>query len=112
MQLKNRSAIDRIQLLSHNQFIPKSIAIEVGDVAPDRDNPDVNKAMFMPVGEISFMKGYDKDSTCKGRQLQTVELGGGQSSGAKDMIKVTFVKFILRQNHFNRQNQYNQVKFI
>ena len=109
MQLKNRAAIDRIQILSHNQLTPKSIAIEVGDVAAERDNPDINKAMFLPVGEISFLKGIDNTSIGKGRQLQTVEFGGGQSNGAKDMIKVTFVKLVLRQNHFNRQNQYNQV---
>ena len=83
--------------------------IEVGDVSTDRDDPDVNKAIFMPIGEISFMNGHDKQSIGKGRQLQTVEFGGGQSNGAKDMIKVTFVKLVLRQNHFNRQNQYNQV---
>lgn len=86
--------------------------IEVGDVSTDRDDPDVNKAIFMPVGEISFMNGHDKQSIGKGRQLQTVEFGGSQNAGGKDMIKVTFVKFILRQNHFNRQNQYNQVKEI
>ena len=110
LQLKNRAAIDRIQILSHNQYIPKSVAIEVGDVSADRDDPDVNKAIFLPVGEISFMNGHDKKSIGKGRQLQTVEFGGGQNNSGKDMIKVTFVKFILRQNHFNRQNQYNQVK--
>ena len=101
MQLRNRAAIDRIQLLSHSKFIPKSVSIEVGDVSADRDNPDLNKAIFIPVGEISFLNGHDKESIGKGRQLQTIEFGGAQ--------KVTFIKFILRQNHFNRQNEYNQV---
>ena len=110
LQLKNRAAIDRIQFLSHNQFIPKSISIELGDVSTDRDNPDLNKAIFMPVGDISFLNGKDKGSTDRGRQLQTVEFGGGQNNNPKDMIKVTFLKFILKQNHFNRQNQYNQVR--
>ena len=110
LQLKNRAAIDRIQFLSHNQFIPKSISIELGDVSTDRDNPDLNKAIFMPVGDINFLNGKDKGSTDRGRQLQTVEFGGGQNNNSKDMIKVTFVKFILKQNHFNRQNQYNQVR--
>ena len=109
LQLKNRAAIDRIQFLAHSQFIPKSVSIEVGDVSTDRDNPDLNKAIFMPVGDISFLNGNEKGSTGRGRQLQTVEFGGGQSNSTKDMIKVTFVKFILKQNHFNRQNQYNQV---
>ena len=111
LQLKNRAAIDRIQFLSHSQFIPKSVSIEVGDVSSDRDNPDLNKAIFMPVGDISFLNGNEKGSTGRGRQLQTVEFGGGQNNTTKDMIKVTFVKFILKQNHFNRQNQYNQVSY-
>ena len=110
LQLKNRAAIDRIQLLSHNTCITKSVLIEVGDVSVDRDNPHVSKAMFIPVGEVSFLNGYEQDSTVKGRQLQTIEFGGSQSNGTKNMIKVTFVKLILRQNHFNRENQYNQVK--
>ena len=109
MQLRNRAAIDRIQLLSHSKFIPKSVSIEVGDVSTDRDNPDLQKAIFLPVGEIPFSNGQDKESAGKGRQLQTIEFGGAQNNGPKDMIKVTFVKFILRQNHFNRQNEYNQV---
>jgi len=112
LQLKNRAAIDRIQFLSHNRFIPKSISIELGDVSSDRDNPDLNKAMFMPVGDITFLNGKDKGSTDRGRQLQTVEFGGGQNNNPKDMIKVTFIKFILKQNHFNRQNQYNQVSLM
>ena len=93
----------------NNRFIPKSISIELGDVSSDRDNPDLNKAIFMPVGDITFLNGKDKESTDRGRQLQTVEFGGGQNNNPKDMIKVTFIKFILKQNHFNRQNQYNQV---
>ena len=112
MQLRNRAAIDRIQLLSHSKFIPKSVSIEVGDVSTDRDNPDLQKAIFLPVGEIPFSNGQDKESAGKGRQLQTIEFGGTQNNGPKDMIKVTFVKFILRQNHFNRQNEYNQVSNI
>ena len=109
LQLKNRAAIDRIQLLSHNKIIPKSVLIEVGDVSVDRDNPHVSKAMFIPIGEVPFMNGYDQASAIKGRQLQTIEFGGSQSNGTKNMIKVTFVKLILRQNHFNRENQFNQV---
>ena len=84
LQLKNRAAIDRIQFLSHNQFIPKSISIELGDVSTDRDNPDLNKAIFMPVGDINFLNGKEKGSTDRGRQLQTVEFGGGQNNNSKE----------------------------
>ena len=96
-------------MLSHNLFTPKSVLIEVGDVSVDRDNPHVSKAMFIPVGEVSFLNGYEQKSNAKGRQLQTIEFGGSQNNGTKDLIKVTFVKLILRQNHFNRENQFNQV---
>ena len=113
LQLQNRAAIDRIQLLSHSAIIPKSISIEVGDVSVDRENPDVTHASFMPVGEVSFLNGLERNSDGKGRQLQTVEFGGSQNSGGtENMISASFVKLILQQNHPNHDNQYNQVGLL
>ena len=63
----------------------------------------------MPIGDISFANGQQIDPAVKGRQLQTIEFGGSQTNDVKPMIKVTFVKLVLRQNHPNRDNQYNQV---
>ena len=43
----------------------------------------------------------------KGRQLQAVEMGNDDTR--KNFVKGRFIKFILKQNHHVKLNEYNQV---
>ena len=101
LRLEQRSVVERIQFLVHNTMIPSSTEIHLGDTTdPNDDAPDVRKAMFMEVGRVEW--NDNKENRFKGRQLQTVELAAGAA------MKVNFVKFIIKKNHINRYNEYNQ----
>ena len=101
LRLEQRSVVERIQFLVHNTMIPSSTEIHLGDTTdPNDDAPDVRKAMFMEVGRVEW--NDNKENRFKGRQLQTVELAAGAA------MRVNFVKFIIKKNHINRYNEYNQ----
>ena len=102
LRLEERSVVERIQFLVHNTMIPSSTDILVGDVSdPNEDAPDLRKAMFIEVGRVDW--NSNNENRLKGRQLQTVELSNGAA------MKVYFVKFVIKKNHINRYNEYNQV---
>ena len=103
LRLEQRSVVERIQFLVHNTMIPSSTEVHLGDTLdPNDDAPDVRKAMFMEVGRVDW--NDNKENRFKGRQLQTVELAAGAA------MKVNFVKFVIKKNHINRFNEYNQAR--
>ena len=107
LQLETRTSIDKIQILCHENRIPASIEIQIGD-APVAE-PDLKHAKFMTVGQLKMMPNVSPEMA--GRQLQTIELVGG-SSNETNKIKASFVKLILKQNHNDRGNTFNQVSLM
>ena len=118
-QLESRSSVERIQFLVHNTMIPSSIEVYIGDVGGAGGSgaagggsggdggeapPDLKRAQFLFLGEVQL--NNNKKTHFKGRQLQTVEIGTSPHN------KCTFVKLMLRQNHINRHNEYNQVSLL
>ena len=102
LRLEERSVVERIQFLVHNTMIPSSTDVLLGDVSdPNEDAADLRKASFIEVGRVDW--NSNKENRFKGRQLQTVELSNGAA------MKVNFVKLIIKKNHINRYNEYNQV---
>merc|ERR1719507_842905 len=89
-----------IMLSSRPPSQPSTIGNFYSD--PNDDAPDVRRAMFMEVGRVEW--NDNKENRFKGRQLQTVELAAGAA------MKVNFVKFIIKKNHINRYNEYNQAR--
>jgi hypothetical protein len=99
--LEKRCVVERIQFLVHNTMIPSSTEIHLGDMAdPNDDAPDVRKAMFLEVGRVDW--NNNKENKFRGRQMQTVELSAAA-------MKARFVKLVIKKNHINRFNEYNQV---
>ena len=62
---------------------------------------------FLPnffLGEIKFNDPVQ--GKLDGRQMQTIELQGN------DELKVSFVKFLLKQNYMHKKNEFNQVSLM
>ncbi len=49
----------------------------------------------------------NRETNFSGRQMQNIELEGG-GGGNRGL----FVKLVLRRNHINRENEYNQVSIL
>ena len=56
------------------------------------------------LGEIKFNDPVQ--GKLDGRQMQTIELQGN------DELKVSFVKFLLKQNYMHKKNEFNQVSLM
>jgi len=109
LQLERRSTIDRLQFLAHDVMIPSALEIHVGDVTTkDESGADLRKALFQPVsGQLEWCAEAPEAKLAKGRQMQTVEIEGGGSAATG-----CFVKLVLKRNHVNRKNQYNQISLM
>ena len=79
VQLEDRASIDKIQILVHEDRIPSSIEIQIGDVVGATASPDVKAAKFLSLGVIRMQS--ERAANHHGRQLQTVELVGGGGAG-------------------------------
>ena len=82
-------------------MVSTCIEIFLGEEPGYQDEPDFKRAKFMPVGKVKLQNPAKRD--LKGRQMQTVELQGNEK------LRVSFVKFSLRSNHFHKGNEFNQV---
>jgi hypothetical protein len=102
LQLDSRTAIERIQILVSSSMIASAIEFYIGDDKTNPDDPDFSKAKFLSLGEVKFSDS--KNSDLEGRQFQTIELGHGEGQ-----IKASFVKLLMKHNHINKGNEYNQV---
>lgn len=100
LQLETRTAIEKIQILGSGFMVPSSIELFLGDDTSE-DGPDVNEAYFLKIGDVDFQN--PTRSRLVGRQLQTIELQGN------NLLKASFLKIVLKHNHLNKRNEYNQV---
>ena len=55
------------------------------------------------LNQLSFLQLHNWGHTLKGRQLQTIELQGNEK------LRVSFIKFSLKNNYDHKGNQFNQV---
>ncbi len=109
LQLDSRSTVTRLQVMAHNTMIPSAMEVMVGDLASKPETTegpaDLRKALFVSLGMVDWSD--NKENRFAGRQMQTVDLEGG-AGGNRGL----FVKLVLRRNHINRENEYNQVRFL
>ena len=83
-------------------MVSSTIDILVGDDTKNPDAPEYKKAKFLHLGEINFDDPMEK--SFDGRQMQTIELLQGN-----DVLKVSFLKLLLKQNFMHKKNEFNQV---
>ncbi len=100
--MESRSSLERLQFMMHHSMVATSMEIWLGDVPDKNGPPDLKKVLFQKLGNLDWGSNREHSSS-GGRQMQTVELEGGAS-------QALFVKLVLKKNHINRQNEYNQVR--
>ncbi len=111
LQLGARSEVTRLQVMAHNCMIPSSMEVLVGDLASKPaagggDEPvDLRKALFASMGTVEWAD--NRETNFSGRQMQVIDLEGGGGSN-----RGLFLKLVLRRNHINRENEYNQVSLL
>ncbi|XP_059087366.1 centrosomal protein of 104 kDa-like [Tigriopus californicus] len=106
IQLETCSHIEKIQVMVHHTLIPSAIEIQLGDMMPNPKHPDAppdhKRCLFASLGEVALES--NKKINFKGRQMQTIEVDG--------FNKGLFLKLLLKKNHLNRYNEYNQVSLM
>ncbi len=103
IQLDERAVVERIEIIGHSCLIPTSIEVSLGDDPKDPHDPDVERALFMPAGEVPFNGKVPFDDTNCACQFQRIEFSRA------DKIKANFVRLVLKQNHITKHNDFNQV---
>jgi len=101
LQLESRTHVERIQFMSSLNMVATCVEILLGEEPGYQDDPDFKKAKFMSVGQVKFQNPAKRE--LKGRQLQTIELQGNEK------LRVSFIKFSLKNNYDHKGNQFNQV---
>lgn len=81
-------------------MVPSSIELFLGDDMSE-DGPYYDEAYYLKLGDVDFQD--PSRSKLDGRQLQTIELQGNTQ------LKASFLKIVLKHNHLNKKNEYNQV---
>eukprot|EP00050_Salpingoeca_kvevrii_P002330 m.190977 g.190977 ORF g.190977 m.190977 type:complete len:1120 (-) comp10589_c1_seq3:1602-4961(-) len=99
LRLDRIMRVRKIQLLAHQYKISTKVEIFVG-MAADVEQPCFSDCEFERLGHVSFSD--NKASEYKSRELKSVHV---------DVIG-QFVKFVLRKNHVNHLNLYNQVGMV
>ncbi len=84
-------------------MIPQSIEISLGGDPKDSQDPDWERAIFMPIGEVNCNEKVPFDNGVVASQFQRIELTRGEK------IRSHFVRFLLKQNHITKHNDFNQV---
>ena len=79
-------------------MVSTCIEIFFGEKPGYQDEPDLKRATFMPMGKVKLQNLAKQE--LKGRQMQTIELQGNEK------LRVSFVKFSLRSNHFHKGNEF------
>ena len=99
-----RTQVEKIQILASKFMVSSAIDIFIGDDTKNPEDPIYKKAKFISLGEIKF--NDPESSKYNGRQMQTIELQGNED------LKISFVKFLLKQNYMHKKNEFNQVSLM